>query len=87
MIGKQHQGEKPYLDNLYVNYRDEDVIYDEETGSMILNESHVWSKLHPFSFEIDKNAIDHLRASNLWREDTNIYDDRDSTYKEIIFRI
>jgi hypothetical protein len=76
MVTKFHQGEKLYLDNLYIEYT-----------FVMKNNGGVWKKLYPSHPEIDRNSIVHIFRKNEWKEETNTYDDRNTNKKEINFRI
>lgn len=86
MINKLHQGEKIYLDNLYLVLKVDDYfdINDEESYFCT---NGLWKKPHIFSFEIDKNNLGWINDGNKFREDTNILDNRDVPWKETLSRI
>lgn len=90
MLNKRHQGEKPYVDNLY--YEDQfdendSLVMDDGTNYYIVLKG-MWKKLHPYGPSVDKNNIAHTRGNpNPIDSDTNTYDDRNLSWKEIQFRI
>jgi hypothetical protein len=84
MVTKFHQGEKLYLDNLYIEYTF--VEQNDAVNFMEIN-GGVWKKFHPFYPEIDRNNIVHIFRKNEWKEETNTYDDRNADKKEINFRV
>lgn len=89
MVNKKHQGEKLYLDNLYYEdiFNEDDVIPIEDGGVCYISFKGVWKKLHPLDIPIDKNNVHHLIDNQRFKSETNEFDDRNLSWKEIQFRI
>ena len=86
MINRIHQGEKLYLDNLYIVYTFKEAL-DETTINEVTVSDGGWEKIHPFYAEVDRNCIAHLTRKLEFTPEINDFDDRNMSQKETNFRI
>lgn len=86
MINRVHQGEKLYVDNLYIVYTYKESPGESSASEIIVSDGG-WEKIHPFYTEVDRNCISHLTRKLEFMSEINDFDDRNISQKETNFRI